>query len=304
MNTTDPSAVHIHGTDPQFLIEKILRMKIYDSQYYKEHCFALTAETMVDKAVDLQYVGGSFGGNRKPTQFMCLMLKMLMIQPEKDIVVEFILNEDYKYVRLLGAFYLRLTGRPMEVYQYLEPLLNDYRKIRYKNNDGKVVIRHMDEIVDDMLTKGSLMDITLPRLPKRDILEETHGLAPRASGLEGLDEEHQLLLEEHAAKEEKQKEKQKEKEEQKTSSKSEKSDKSDKDAERRKRSRSRSATRSRRDRSRSRSRSRSRGARDSRRDRERDRSHSRGRDRDSRRERDRARDRRRDRSRSRSRGRR
>jgi PRP38 family len=34
--------------------------------------------------------------------------------------VEFIKNEDYKYVRLLGAFYLRLVGRPHEVYQYLE----------------------------------------------------------------------------------------------------------------------------------------------------------------------------------------
>lgn len=34
-----------------------------------------------------------------------------------------------RYVRLLGAFYLRLTGRPLEVYQYLEPLYNDYRKV-------------------------------------------------------------------------------------------------------------------------------------------------------------------------------
>ncbi len=28
-----------------------------------------------------------------------------------------------------GAFYLRLVGRPKEVYQYLEPLYNDYRKV-------------------------------------------------------------------------------------------------------------------------------------------------------------------------------
>lgn len=34
--------------------------------------------------------------------------------------VEFIKNEDYKYVRLLGAFYLRLVGKPLDVYQYLE----------------------------------------------------------------------------------------------------------------------------------------------------------------------------------------
>jgi hypothetical protein len=30
---------------------------------------------------------------------------------------------------LAGAFYMRLVGRPLEVYQYLEPLYNDYRKV-------------------------------------------------------------------------------------------------------------------------------------------------------------------------------
>ena len=44
----------------------------------------------------LDHIGGTFGGNIKPTPFLCLMLKMLQIQPEKDIVVEFIRNEDYK----------------------------------------------------------------------------------------------------------------------------------------------------------------------------------------------------------------
>lgn len=29
-----------------------------------------------------------------------------------------------------GAFYMRLVGRPLDVYQYLEPLYNDYRKVR------------------------------------------------------------------------------------------------------------------------------------------------------------------------------
>lgn len=37
-------------------------MKIYNSMYWKEHCFALTAESLVDKAVQLKFVGGTFGG--------------------------------------------------------------------------------------------------------------------------------------------------------------------------------------------------------------------------------------------------
>lgn len=96
-NRTDPGAKSIHGTNPQNLVEKILRSKIYQNTYWKEQCFGLTAETLVDKAMELDHIGGTFGGNRKPTPFMCLVMKMLQIQPEKDIVVEFIKNDDYKY---------------------------------------------------------------------------------------------------------------------------------------------------------------------------------------------------------------
>jgi hypothetical protein len=56
------------------------------------------AELMVDKAMELKYAGGVFGGNIKPTPFLCLILKMLQIQPEKDIIVEFIRNGDFKYM--------------------------------------------------------------------------------------------------------------------------------------------------------------------------------------------------------------
>ena len=55
------------------------------------------AELLVDKAMDLRYIGGHFGGNIKPTPFLCLVLKMLQIQPDKEIIVEFIRN-DHKWV--------------------------------------------------------------------------------------------------------------------------------------------------------------------------------------------------------------
>lgn len=38
---------------------------------------------------------------------------------------------------MLGAFYLRLTGTDIDVYRYLEPLYNDYRKLRLKLADGR-----------------------------------------------------------------------------------------------------------------------------------------------------------------------
>ncbi|EFJ09470.1 hypothetical protein SELMODRAFT_427980 [Selaginella moellendorffii] len=166
-NRTDPAAKSVHGTNPQNLVEKILREKIHQSSFWKEQCFALTAETLVDKAMELDHIGGTYGGNRKATPFMCLTLKMLQIQPEKEIVVEFIKNQDYKYVRVLGAFYLRLVGKATDVYQYLEPLYNDYRKIRQRSADGSFFLSHVDEFIDQLLTTDYCCDITLPRVPKR-----------------------------------------------------------------------------------------------------------------------------------------
>jgi pre-mRNA-splicing factor 38A len=51
---------------------------------------------VVDKAVELKYIGGVSGGNIRPSPFLCLILKMLQICPEKDIIVEFIKNEEFK----------------------------------------------------------------------------------------------------------------------------------------------------------------------------------------------------------------
>ena len=196
-NQTVKDAMSVKGTNPQYLVEKIIRYRvlnaisyiflillgfrsrIYDSKYWKENCFALTAELLVDKAMELRltlfslhlttklfflrYIGGVFGGNIKPTPFLCLVLKMLQIQPEKDIVIEFIKNEDFKYVRALGAYYLRLTGTALDCYKYLEPLLNDYRKIRSQKRDGNFELTHMDEFIDSLLHDERVCDVQCPR---------------------------------------------------------------------------------------------------------------------------------------------
>ena len=93
----------------------------------------------------LRYCGGVYGGNLKPTSFLCLVLKMLQLQPEKEIIIELIKNEDFKYVRALGCFYMRLIGRGEDIYKYLEPLYNDYRKLSYRGVSGWREM-HMDGI--------------------------------------------------------------------------------------------------------------------------------------------------------------
>ncbi|XP_050668971.1 pre-mRNA-splicing factor 38 [Leptidea sinapis] len=189
-NRTVKDAKSIRGTNPQYLIEKIIRSRIYDSKYWKEECFALTAELLVDKAMELRYIGGVHGGFIYPTPFLCLVLKMLQIQPEKDIVVEFIKNEEFKYVRALGAFYMRLTGTSVDCYKYLEPLYNDNRKLRRQNRQGQYELVHMDEFIDELLREERLCDVILPRIQKRSVLEENNELEPKISALDDdLDDE-------------------------------------------------------------------------------------------------------------------
>lgn len=208
-NRTVKDAKSIRGTNPQYLVEKIIRARIYDSQFWKEECFALTAELLVDKAMQLKYIGGVYGGNIKPTPFLCLVLKMLQIQPEKDIIVEFIRQEDFKYVRALGAAYMRLTGTSLDCYKYLEPLYNDYRKLRRQNRQaGGFEVVHMDELIDELLKSERVFDVILPRIQKREVLEELNQIEPRVSALEDdLDEVESEAEEEKMDEDKKEKEK-------------------------------------------------------------------------------------------------
>lgn len=65
--------------------------------------------------------------------------------------MEYIKQPELKYLRALGAIYLRITSRQLgkcevfaskcrylTVYQTLEPLFADYRKLRYRNMQGKL----------------------------------------------------------------------------------------------------------------------------------------------------------------------
>jgi pre-mRNA-splicing factor 38A len=128
-----------------------------------------------------------------------------------------------RYVRCLGAVYLRLVGETLEVYNYLEPLYNDYRKIKRKNRNGGIncnlfssivfiiplsllppprplslppsllpllsscpdfELLHVDEFIDELLRDDRACDIILPRIQKRFLLEQNEQLEPRVSALD------------------------------------------------------------------------------------------------------------------------
>lgn len=183
-NRTQTNSV-IHGTNPQYLIDQIIRNKIYQNIYWKEDLFALTAETLVDKAMELTYVGGCYGAYQKPTPFLQLLLKMLQIQPDMSIVNYFVQNQDYKYVSALGMVYLRLvcTTQP-DVYHALEPFYSDYRKLRRRTCEGGYDILYMDQLAHSLLTESIYLDINMSRLTKRVLLEDDNRIEPRVSALQ------------------------------------------------------------------------------------------------------------------------
>lgn len=71
-------------------------------------------------------------------------------------------------------------------------MLEDYRKLRYRNLDGSYRLITMDEFVDELLTEERVCEVQLPRLTLRKVLEETEGLPKRRGKLSramGLEED-------------------------------------------------------------------------------------------------------------------
>ena len=56
----------------------------------------ISEEDIVDHGLQLRCIGGTYGGNRKPTPFLCLVLKLLQIQPEKRVIYAYIENPHHK----------------------------------------------------------------------------------------------------------------------------------------------------------------------------------------------------------------
>ncbi|KIW97979.1 uncharacterized protein Z519_01563 [Cladophialophora bantiana CBS 173.52] len=175
----------VRGQNPALLLETAMRDRITDSLYWKEQCFGLNAATLCDRAVELSYIGGTYGVAMKPTPFICLAFKLLTLVPDREIVLEYLQNggEEWKYLRALAAFYVRLTFEPADIYKTLEPFLEDSRKLRQRRKESYVLI-HMDEFVDNLLTKDRVCGTSLWKLPARQLLEDLEQLNERVSPMQ------------------------------------------------------------------------------------------------------------------------
>ena len=172
----------VHDTNPAHLLEKAVRDRITDSYYWKEQCFGINEATLCDRAAKLTCLGGTYG-QQKPTPFLCLALKLLQLLPERDVVLTYLEQPDFKYLSALAAFYVRLTFDAVDVYKTLEPLLGDYRKLRRRRREGGYLLTYFDQFIDDLLTKDRMCATSLRKLPARTLLEDLGQLDERESPL-------------------------------------------------------------------------------------------------------------------------
>jgi pre-mRNA-splicing factor 38A len=181
-NQTARDAIKVRGSDPQLFIEKLTRERIYQSRYWRENCYGVTIADVASLATDLSHVGGLYGQARKPTAFICLVLKLLQLGPTSDMLQEFFDQSHFKYATLVAAFYLRVVGDAQDVFDTLEEMLADYRKIVVRRNSGEFELTHIDQVVDDLLVEEDVFGIKLPRMQHRLVLTKL-GMPPRVTSL-------------------------------------------------------------------------------------------------------------------------
>jgi len=82
----------------------VLEGALFRINRYVDHCnvqsviyilMTYSAESLIDKAIELHCIGGVYG-NQRPTEFLCLLLKLLQLQPEKEILIEYLQADEFK----------------------------------------------------------------------------------------------------------------------------------------------------------------------------------------------------------------
>ena len=187
------------SSEPLSMISNIVKDRVYESRYWKERCFALNAETILDRAKALDCIGTTFGGFNRPTHFLCLLVKLLQIQPEIEIVQAYLDHSagaasndmhiqtcDLRYMRVLAAVYARLICNSETVYCLLEPLLQDYRTLNVLTSNSSYSRITIDQLIEKLIFVDieSPFDMIFPFILKRPTLVKRGVLRPFESILD------------------------------------------------------------------------------------------------------------------------
>lgn len=174
------------------LVEPIVRHRVQDSLFYKQHLHLTNEQTILQVVVDhVHYIGGTDTNNR-PSPFLCCLVRLLEIEPSPEIVELYLSQSGYnefKYLTALGLIYNRMvTGS--RFFLDFDRYITDYRKLRVLNKQFLMVngipvhylIKYMDEWVDDLLENERAVDIKMPYLAPRLFYVEREEVQGRVYG--------------------------------------------------------------------------------------------------------------------------
>lgn len=186
------------------LIEPIIRHRIQDSIFYKQHLYLTNESTILPVIIDhVKYISGSDSSNR-PSNFICCLFRLLELEPTKEIINVYLtqLNfNEFKYLTALTLIYIRLVFKNEDIYTIFDSYFKDFRKIRMKLKNPifdlnqipkNFKISYIDEWVDELLTKDRVIDLILPRLVSRLTLVQRGLIGPRKYYVEEEKEENSV----------------------------------------------------------------------------------------------------------------
>lgn len=173
------------------LIEPIVRQRIQDSIFYKQHLYLTNEQTILPVIVsNIKYIAGTDASGR-PSPFILCLLRLLELLPTKEIVAVYLNQVGYnkfKYLTALVLFYVRLVFLAPEVYTIFDEYLKDYRRLRCQLKspnftEAKIPIHYsvtyMDSWADDLLNEERVCDLILPYIAPRQTLVLEGLVGPR-----------------------------------------------------------------------------------------------------------------------------
>jgi pre-mRNA-splicing factor 38A len=152
----------------------VLRKRIQRNQFWVDKCADASFLDVVSLAADLEYIEGFIGEAGRPTPFVCLLLRLMQLQPTGELLDEMIRQDKLKYLKFIAITLVRLVEEdPTIVHAALDVGLAQYTSLRVRTESGEVSVMPFD-LVCEKLTSSSLFGIPLPSLLSRANAAQLH----------------------------------------------------------------------------------------------------------------------------------
>lgn len=176
----------------------ILNSPLYLMEFKHLGVIGLLKDVLLTRNIDLKY-------GREPSRFLCALVRLYMLHPDRSIVNEMLSVRNFAYANAFAAIHVRCYWPSLDIHKALTPLMSNYTKIHVSGLESFGLQGHIPLMYLLRLFCGSLRPrlsilrlftllgcLRLPLLTRREIFELSTKLRP-------LSEELHEMLKEKAA---------------------------------------------------------------------------------------------------------